>query len=173
MYNRYKNGETFHSDSIHFPDSLKYYTSKKRLVYGGGGIMPDIFIPADTSKISDYYIDLLRKGLIYSYSIQYINQQRDSILALYPSIETYKKSFNLDSVFLNKFLAYTEAEGVKKVEEGYELSKEFIINQIRSYIARSLYDNNSFYEIYNETDDVYLQALKYMNDKTFKKYQID
>jgi len=173
LYNRYKNGETFHSDSIHFPDSLKYYTSKKRLVYGGGGIMPDIFIPADTSKISDYYIDLLRKGLIYSYSIQYINQQRDSLLALYPSIETYKKSFNLDSVFLNKFLAYTEAEGVKKVEEGYELSKEFIINQIRSYIARSLYDNNSFYEIYNETDDVYLQALKYMNDKTFKKYQID
>ncbi|HOT89329.1 MAG TPA: hypothetical protein PL028_07325, partial [Bacteroidales bacterium] len=107
------------------------------------------------------------------YSIQFINQQRDSLFALYPNIETYKKSFNLDSLFLNKFLAYAENEGVKKVAEGYELSKEFIVNQIRSYIARSLYDNNSFYEIYNETDDVYLQALKYMNDKTFKKFQIE
>ncbi|NTW34203.1 MAG: S41 family peptidase [Bacteroidetes bacterium] len=123
---RYKNGEVFHSDSIHFPDSLKYYTPAKRLVFGGGGIMPDIFVPADTSKISDYYMDILRRGLLYSYSLQIIDKSRDSLKALYKDANSFIKNFTVDSVFFNKFIAYAEAEfkKAKKTVEKDSLNKE-------------------------------------------------
>lgn len=110
LENRYKKGEYFHADSIHFPDSLKYYTPKKRLVYGGGGIMPDIFIPFDTSKYSDYYYTLRRKNLIYSFSLQYLDKKRDSLKNIYPDADSFIKNFIVDNNFLDKFISYADNE---------------------------------------------------------------
>ncbi|MFH0865193.1 MAG: S41 family peptidase [Bacteroidota bacterium] len=171
---RFKHGESFHPDSIKFPDSLKFYTPKKRLVYGGGAIMPDIFIPADTSKISDYYSDIQRKGLIYQYSLQYIDKCRDSLKNKYSDVATFVKGFKIDDAFLNAFITYAEADSVKKDEAGIELSKEYITNQLKANIGRGLYDINTYYLISSDIDDVYQEAIKAIDDKTvFKKYKVD
>jgi carboxyl-terminal processing protease len=173
LTDRYKHGEDFHQDSIHFPDSLKFYTSKKRLVYGGGGIMPDIFIPADTSKISDYYNDIRRKGLLYSFSLQLLDKSRDSMITKYKDAASFVKDFVVDTLFLNKFIAYAEKEGVKKDKKGIELSKEYLLNQIKANIGSSLFDVNTYYVISSAIDDDYKKALESINDKTFKKFKIE
>ena len=173
LTDRYKRGESFHPDSIRFPDSLRYYTPKKRLVYGGGGIMPDIFIPADTSRISDYYVDIQRKALMYTYSLQLIDQSRDSLKAKYKDVDSFVKNFTIDSVFLNKFLAFAEKEGVKKDQKGIALSKEYILNQLKADIGRGLFDINTYFLISADIDDVYKKAIEAMNDKTFKQYKIN
>lgn len=170
---RSKHGEFFHADSIHFPDSLKFYTTKNRLVYGGGGIMPDIFIPADTSKISDYYRDLWSKNLLFNYSLQYIDNKRDSLKSKFPDATSFVKNFNIDSVFLRKFISYAEKEGVKKDAAGLELSKAFLINQLKANIGRGLFDIATYFLISAEIDDVYQKAIEEMNDKTFKQYKIE
>lgn len=172
LMNRYKNGELIHSDSIHFPDSLKYYTHAKRLVYGGGGIMPDIFIPLDTSKISDYYTKLYSKGLFYQYSLILTNKYSDEYKIQYPNFETFDKKFVIDKDFLEKFCAYAEKEGVKKDEKGFELSKEYIINQIKALIVRNIFDLNSAFRVSLSIDKTYKKAIEMMKDNTFKKYKI-
>jgi carboxyl-terminal processing protease len=173
LTDRYKKGESFHPDSIHFPDSLKFYTSNKRLVYGGGGIMPDIFIPVDTSKISDYYTDLIRKGLLNTYTLQYIDRTRDSLKTLYPEAKTFIKDYKIDSVFVNSFVAFAEKEGVKKDKAGLDLSKEYLVNQLKALIGRNLFDINTYYVITSDIDDIYQKALEAISDKTFKKYKIN
>ncbi|HNW98145.1 MAG TPA: S41 family peptidase [Bacteroidales bacterium] len=174
LTDRYKHGEIFHSDSIKFPDSLKFYTPKKRLVYGGGGIMPDVFIPADTSKISDYYTNILRKGLIYQFSLQYVDVKRDSLKSTYKDIAAFNKNFKISDALLNEFIKFTEADSLKKDEKGFELSKEYIVNQLKANIGRGLFDINAYFLISTEIDDVYQDAIKAINDKTtFKKYKIE
>ncbi|MFA4852465.1 MAG: S41 family peptidase [Bacteroidales bacterium] len=210
LTDRFKHGESFHPDSIHFPDSLKYYTPKKRLVYGGGGIMPDIFVPADTSMISDYYVNIQRKGLMYLFSLQLLDRSRDSLMAKYKNADSFVKNFIVDSVFLNKFIAYAdkeleekktkvtdpsnknlndsqkvisqkdidsstvkEKEKEKKKREEINLSKKYIINQLKANIGRSLFDINTYFLITANIDDVYKKAIEAMNDKTFKQYKID
>jgi carboxyl-terminal processing protease len=170
---RSKHGEFFHADSIHFPDSLKFYTTKKRLVYGGGGIMPDMFIPADTSKISDYYRDLLSKGLLYNFSLEFLDRSRDSLKAKYPDVASFVKNFTVDSIFLRKFVSYGEKGGVKKDAAGLELSKEYLLNQLKANIGRGLFDIQTYFLISTEIDDAYQEAIKAMNDKTFKQYKIE
>jgi carboxyl-terminal processing protease len=174
---RYKHGESFHPDSIKFPDSLKFYTPKKRLVYGGGGIMPDFFIPADTSKISDYYSSIIRKGLMYQYCLQYIDKKRDSLKNIYSDATTFVKGFKINDAFLNAFVAFAEADSVKKDVAGIELSKEYITNQLKANIGRGLFDTgtyDTYYLISSEIDDVYQEAIKAIEDKTvFKKYKVD
>jgi carboxyl-terminal processing protease len=173
LTDRYKKGESFHPDSIHFPDSLKFYTSNKRLVYGGGGIMPDIFIPADTSKVSDYYSDVIRKGLLNTYTLQYIDRTRDSLKTVYPEIKSFVKDFKIDTVFVNNFVAFAETEGIKKDQAGLDLSKEYLMNQLKALIGRNLFDINTYYLITSDIDDVYQKALETISDKTFKKYNIE
>lgn len=172
---RYAHGETFHPDSIKFPDSLKYYTPKNRLVYGGGGIMPDVFIPADTSKISDYYSDILRKGSMYQYSLKYIDNHRDSLKNKFSDAASFIKGFKIDDALLNDFVAYaTSADSVKKNQAGIDLSKEYIINQLKANIGRGLFDTNTWYLISSDIDETYQDAIKAINDKAvFKKYKIE
>jgi len=170
---RYKHGESFHADSIHFPDSLKFYTSKKRLVYGGGGIMPDVFVPADTSRVSDYYMDLMRKGSIYSFSLQILDKSRDSMLTKYPDAKSFIANFNVDTVLLNNFIAFAEKGGVKKDQKGIDLSKEYLLNQLKANIGRDLFDINTYFIISSGIDDVYNKAINAINDKTFRQYKID
>jgi len=172
LTNRYKNGEFIHSDSIHFPDSLKYYTPAKRLVYGGGGIMPDLFIPLDTTKISDYYSKLYNKGLYNQFTLSMMDKNRSNYKTKYPTFETFKKNFVIDDDFLNRFCEYATKEGVKKDDKGFELSKELISNQLKVLMARNMFDWNAAIQISVEHDDTYNKAIEVMKDNTFKKYKI-
>ena len=111
--NRYNAGELTHADSIHFPDSLKYYTASKRIVYGGGGIMPDIFVPMDTVKVSDYYWQLYRNNIFNQFVMSYIENHQRRILNQYPDFEDFYKSYEVDPATMQQFYNFAKQEGIK------------------------------------------------------------
>lgn len=113
IMNRYNNKELIDPDSIRVPDSLKYFTTKKRVVYGGGGIVPDIFVPIDTTRASDYYIEIRGKGLINNFTLEYVNKNREELLKKYPTFEEFDKNYHHLKVE-DEFYAYAEKAGIKK-----------------------------------------------------------
>lgn len=170
---RVKHGELVNPDSIKFPDSLKYYTAGKRVVYGGGGIMPDVFIAWDSTPFSDYYMDLRRKNVINSYVATLVDKTRPELKAKYSDFETFKNKYALDEAYMNDFCTYAEKEGVKKDEKGYKLAEELIKSQIKSLIAQKLWDMNEMYTIINMYDHEVLKAVEVIEDDAlFKKLNI-
>jgi len=173
IFNRQKNGELYSADSIHFNDSLKYYTNNKRMVYGGGGIMPDVFVPFDTLPITNYSRDLQRKGITNEFTLSYVDHHRKQLLADYPDIESFKKNFTSDDKFLNEFFAFAEKKELKKDEEGWKRSSLLIQTILKSVIARDLYGSSAFYEVYNDLmNDTYKKAIECIQNNTFDKMKI-
>lgn len=109
---RANRGELYTADSIHFPDSLKYTTPHGRIVYGGGGIMPDIFVPMDTTKYSTLYNEIARKGIFGSFAMDYLERNRESMKNAYPSFEIYQKNFTISDDLYRDFMQYAKKEGV-------------------------------------------------------------
>jgi len=169
LSNRMKHGEMVHPDSIKFPDSLKYLTPANRVVYGGGGIMPDIFIPWDSTWISDYYTDLRRKGVLNQFTVQYVNDHREQILAEYPEVQDYVDAFVIDEAFMKDFIAFAEEMEVEFDEEGYAASGNFLRTQIKAWMARNLWDVSASYEVFSMMDDGFQKAMEVLNDETLFK----
>ncbi|MFA6923371.1 MAG: S41 family peptidase [Bacteroidales bacterium] len=169
---RVEKRELYNSDSIHFPDSLKYYTPGKRLVYGGGGIMPDIFIPLDTSESSKYLTDLYRKGVFNQFTLEYVYNNKKELLEKYPSIEVFKKNFNVDDDFLKTFIKYAEKKEVKKDDKGIKTSERVIVTQIKALFARNLFDMSAYFEVVSDVDKTFQKAIDVLQDNTFRKMKI-
>lgn len=170
LINRYNKGEFAHKDSIHLPDSLKYYTLKNtRLVYGGGGIMPDYFVSIDTSHYSDYYHQLLRKRTVDQFVLELVDLQRNSLLSQYPDIQSFKNYFTLDEPLFAQFIKYSEIRGVTYSEKDFYLSKDQIGTLLKAYIARDLWSNSEFYEISNDRDPKFETAVTIL--KNWDKYE--
>ncbi len=164
LMNRYKKGEMVNKDSIHFPDSLKFRTLiDKRLVYGGGGIMPDIFVPLDTTGYSEYYREIVRKGILNRFVLNYIDQNRKSIQSSYPDFTSYKNNFSSEAV-LESLISYAEKEGVKPNADQIKISKEVLLKTLKAYIARDIWDSTEFFEIYNQGEPLINQALEVIKD---------
>lgn len=171
---RVKQGELIHPDSIKFPDSLKFFTSKKRIVYGGGGIMPDVFIPWDSSIISDYYLDLRRKNVINLFVGDYVDKNRSSLQANYPDFTTFDKGFSQNDTFLKPFFELAEKQGIKFDEKGYKASEKLIKSQIKGLIAEKLWSLSTFYQVVNQVDDEVIKAVEVVEDNSlFDKLKID
>lgn len=163
IHKRYMNGEFLDADSISFPDSLKYYTVGGKVVYGGGGIMPDKFIPADTTGVSDYLTKVRRKGLEYQFSFEYSDKNR-SQLSKYKSLEELIKYIENQDI-LKKFITFAEQNGVKASSNDIKISGETIEVQIKALIARNIFDNDGFYPVIKEIDKTLLEALRLTNSK--------
>ncbi len=172
LENRGKNKEYINPDSIKFPDSLKYYTPNKRVVYGGGGIMPDIFIPLDTSYYSDYYSNLLRKGVLYQYTIKYVDNNRADLKAKYLTLKDFEDKFNIDNSFLEKLVDFCDKQGVKKDEKGFNISKEFIALNLKALIARNLWNVDAFYQIFDSKDVTLKKAIELLKGNALTKMKI-
>lgn len=170
---RYTSGELMEKDSIDFPDSLKFYTPNKRVVYGGGGIMPDIFIPLDTSLNSDLNKSLIRRGVYNEFVLNYLNKNRKTLNNQYPNFETFKTSFVLDEKLMDDFFSFAKKKKVKKNEDEYLKSKKIIDTQIKALFARNLYSISAYFEIINELNDSYQEALKVLKDEDFKKAKLN
>jgi carboxyl-terminal processing protease len=171
--NRVRHGELINPDSIKFPDSLKYYTSKKRVVYGGGGIMPDVFTAWDSTPITDYYLDLRRKNLVNLFVGDYVDVNRQSLQKNYPDFQSFDKKFIIDEAMMNAFLALAEKEGVKKDEKQYALSEKLLKNQLKALIAQKLWDITAFYQVFNQEDEEVTKAIEVIqNDELFRKFKI-
>ncbi|MCL1821932.1 MAG: S41 family peptidase [Prolixibacteraceae bacterium] len=157
LYMRLLHGEMLNADSIHFADSLKYYTKNGRLVYGGGGIMPDIFVPADTTGRSDYYVKIHQQRLNYQFAFQYSDQNRETLkkLGTAQAIEKWLDNQNIMDIFIR----YAESKGVPYSEEGMRLSGEIIKTQVKANIAQNILGEEGFYPIIQQIDKTLLKAI--------------
>lgn len=158
LLKRYQHGEFFHADSIKFNDSLKYKTTKGRYVYGGGGIMPDIFVPRDTTAFTTYLVELFNKNIIREYTLDYFSNNKEELQKM--TFEEFKKSFTVTDKMLKEVVDLATRSGVKYKESDFNKSKNMLRNNIKAYIGRSVWGNSGFYPIINETDEIYLSALK-------------
>ena len=168
LVERFNKGELMHADSIHFPDSLKYQTrTMGRIVYGGGGIMPDYFVPLDTLSYTKYHRDLTAKGVIVNTNLTVIDRYRKEYETRYPDFKSYEKKFKVDDTILSILLAEAEKAGVKYDEELYQASLPLLKVQLKALIARDLWDMSHFYEIYNHTDETVMKGLEIIQSKDF------
>jgi carboxyl-terminal processing protease len=167
FYKRYTDGEMVSAENFHFPDSLKFKTMvNKRTVYGGGGIMPDIFVPADTSNYSDYYRNLLRKGVLNSFALEYSDKNRDMINAEYRTFDDFKAKFKFSSDDLAYFIKMGENAGVKYNDSEYAISKDELNKVLKALVASNLWRTNEYFRILNEGDVVINKALRIISDKS-------
>ena len=155
---RFEKGEFFHADSIKFVDSLKFKTTKGRVVYGGGGIMPDYFVPRDTSDFTSYLIDLFNQNIIREYTLNYYSANKNTLSKM--EYADFKKNFKVTDAMLNELKVLASKSGVKHNEKEFSISKQYIRTNIKAYIARSVWGVKGFYPIYNETDEIYMKALE-------------
>lgn len=154
---RYENGEFFYIDSIDFPDSLTYRTASGRKVYGGGGIMPDIFIPTDTSFRSDYLLELNRKGILYEFAFDYATSNRKRLEKM--GQKTFVNSFKIDKNLLQDLYNFAQKEGVEYNKNQSEISEKMIGTQLKALISRNVWRDNGFYRVFNPIDPTYKKAL--------------
>ncbi len=166
IYHRYVDGELLDKDSIHFADSLKYYTVGGRVVYGGGGIMPDVFIPADTSGVTDYFTTVRRKGLEYQFSFEYTDKNR-KILSQFKTVDELVAYLDKQDL-LNKFVIFAENKGVKHNNKEIKISSNTIEIQIKALIARNIFDDAGYYPVIKNIDKTLLEALRLINEETNK-----
>jgi len=160
LLNRYKHGEFSEADSIHFADSLKYVTPKGDIVYGGGGIMPDIFVPLDTTGFTKYYAETVRNGVLYNFAFEYVDNNRPYLNQFKDaeSIDSYLESVNI----LDQFTGYAEENGIPKTTKGFQHAKKLVNTQLKANIARNILDNEGYYPIIENVDKPLNIAIKYL-----------
>lgn len=162
---RYNKGEMMHADSIHFPDSLKYETLvNHRTVYGGGGIMPDYFVPIDTMQYSDYLRKINAMGVTPKTALRIVDNNRSSLLTQYPTAESFSENYNISDNDLTLLKSIAGEDKIEFDEGGYIKSLPIIKTQLKALIARDLYDNTAYFRVINEINDEYLEAVKIIND---------
>ncbi|MBR6272012.1 MAG: S41 family peptidase [Bacteroidales bacterium] len=167
---RLENGEYFHADSIHFPDSLKYKTDNGRTVYGGGGIMPDLFIPVDTSFNSKLYTDLVRKGVFNKYTVDYAMLHRDELKTNYPDYHQYLDQFDVSPSMIDDLKQVATQEKIKWNDEEYLRSEKYIKMQVKALIARNVWEMQQYYEVTLREDPGIAKALQVLtNDKEYRR----
>ncbi|MBN1158686.1 MAG: S41 family peptidase [Bacteroidales bacterium] len=158
LFNRRINGDLEVADSNKFSDTLKYITPGGNVVYGGGGIMPDLFIPIDTTGISDYYIEIRNKGLLYRFALQYSDENRQVLSGL-AGPEDFVSHLERENV-LGKFESFASMEGVTGSRHEINTSGKILTVQLCAYIARNFIDNQGFYPIIQEIDNTLLKAIE-------------
>jgi carboxyl-terminal processing protease len=161
LINRYNMGELLHSDSIVFPESQKYQTLvSRRPVYGGGGIMPDYFVPLDTTFSSGYYNRLLNRGIINFFTLLYVDDNRTELQSKYPTFQLFLDDFTVSDKILEDLTTYASREDLAFNEEDFKVSREHIRLVLKSYIARDLWNSSEFYQVFNASNPSVLKAIE-------------
>jgi carboxyl-terminal processing protease len=158
LQTRFTHGEFEVSDSIHFADSLKFTTPGGKIVYGGGGIMPDKFVAVDTSGVSDYFMKV--RSIIYRYSLKYTEANRETLKKFTEAGELEK--FLDKQALLDQFVQFASTNGIKKDPAGLKISGSIIHTQLKAYIARNIMDNKGFYPIWENIDTTLKYAIEYL-----------
>jgi len=165
FYNRYANGEIFSADSIRMPDSLRYKTLiTGRTVYGGGGIVPDVFVAPDTSYITDYYTALGRKDLYRSFTVEYADANRDRFKKEFRDFDDFRVRFKFSGEDMKTFIKKGEDAGVKYNEDQFRISEKEILLILKALVASNIWQSGEYYRIINENDTVIEKALQIFND---------
>ena len=162
LYNRYEHGEFFSRDSIKQNEKERYNTSLGRTVYGGGGIMPDIFIPRDTSGITTYFTSIVNSGTLYLYALEYSDQNREKLSSFTTYQDLYK--YLQSQPLLYDFTNFAATKGIKKRPNLINISGKLIESQLQAYIVRNFFDEAGFYPIFLKDDPTLLRAIQIINE---------
>ena len=168
LMERYNRGELVTADSIHFPDSLKMTTKRLgRTVYGGGGIMPDYFVPLDTNRYTKYHRDIVRRGTMLQTTLRYLDDNREALQKNYPTMRKFVNEFVVDEALLGRLRSMAERDSVKLEggEEEYQRSIPMLSLQMKALLARDLWDMSEYMEVINTKDDNFLKAYELLQER--------
>lgn len=172
-YERYESGELLSLDSLDLPDSLQYQTLiKGRTVYGGGGILPDIFVPLDTSDNSAYFSNILRKGLDNRYALMYVDSLREELEARFPDEDSFVDTFELTPTEVEAFIDFVTQSGVEFEPADWERSGAAIQLRLRAMIGRNLHEGSTFYRIISDLNETLTRAIEVLQDGTFDRAKL-
>lgn len=159
---RFKHGELYSADSIHFADSLKYNTlRRKRVVYGGGGIMPDFFVPLDTTKYTKYHRQLTAKGCVINASLRYIDANRKLLKSKYTSFDKFLATFEIPQSVIDGIYAEGKKQKVEPAnDKEVEQTTKSLRQQLKALVARDIWDMSQYFQIMNETNDIVQKAVE-------------
>jgi len=167
LADRMRKGEYFSADKVQFPDSLRFSTLvSKRSVFGGGGIMPDVFVPLDTMDYSNFYRNIVRRGAFNRFVLNYVDQNRNLLRENYPDFNRYKSNFEMTPDILNQLVEFAKSEGIEAVMEDIEKSKSMMAIQLKGFIARDLWNTSEYFEIVNEADPTFQTAIKIISNQS-------
>ena len=162
MVNRLKSGELTNPDSIHFVDSLKYETLREhRIVYGGGGIMPDYYVPLDTTLYTRFHRQLAAKGIIIQQNLRYVDNHRKELKERWTSFADFKQHFEVPQTIIDAVIAEGEKQNIKpKDEDELKRTLSYLRTQMKALIARDLWDMSEYFSIFNESSEIVKKALE-------------
>ncbi|WP_430820576.1 S41 family peptidase [Carboxylicivirga caseinilyticus] len=164
--NRYLHGEMENVDSIHFDESLKYHTKVSgRTVYGGGGIMPDVFVPMDTTMYSDYYRDLVASGTVNRMILTYVDNNRELLKGAYTSYKEFSDQFEVSEELINQLISAGEKEGIERNDDELKVSDLLMRTQLKALIARDLFSTSEYFETINTLSEDYNKAIELVSTK--------
>lgn len=164
LLNRFKHGELLHADSIHFPDSLQYETLQlKRKVYGGGGIMPDIFVPFDTTRYTDYHRKIVARGILNKVAFQFVDQNRKDLTKKHSKFEKFDKDFETNDEILSQLKSEAEKVKIEFNQEQFDLAKPLMRLQVKALIARDLWTMNEYYRVIDVENESLQKAIEILN----------
>ncbi|MGQ1891540.1 S41 family peptidase [Thermophagus sp. OGC60D27] len=165
IFERFEHGELIHPDSIHMPDSLVFRTlNKKRMVYGGGGIVPDVFIPMDTIYYTDYYRDLVASGTVNGMVMEWLDRWRKSWIEKFPDYDHFLKNFVVEDAFINELKEKGIESGIEPNLEELKTSELWLKLQLKALIARNLWSTSEYYQTINPALPVFSKALDLLED---------
>lgn len=165
LWNRYENNEFFSADSIHFADSLRRVTPKGKVVYGGGGIMPDLFVPADTTGMSPWFFEVIGRNILYRYTMEYSDRHREELNRMV-SLPALKRLFDNDRTMLDDFIRYARRQGVAPNYPQIDRSHRLIEAQLRAYIGRNTpLEENAFYAAICPVDPVVQRSIEWLQQE--------
>lgn len=159
---RYKHGEFYSADSIHFADSLKYYTIRKhRAVYGGGGVMPDYFVPLDTMRFTNYHRKLVAKGIVVDNDLKYMDSHRKQLKAKYPQFCDYLEHYTVPQELVDSIISDGKKQKIEpKDNDELDRTLVYMRAQLKALIARDIWDMSQYYEVMNRYNDIVVKALE-------------
>lgn len=162
ILDRYESGEMFHEDSLKVIDSLKYTTTGGRTVYGGGGITPDFFVPVDTSMNSSYLNGLITSNTLREYTLLYSNREQKNLETM--GMQTFIDQFEVSEKMLKEMISLGKSNKLEFDKEQFDRSKPIIKNYLKAQVARAIWDNQGFYPVLNETNEIFQKALKLFDE---------
>jgi len=166
MLHRLKSGELMSADSVHFADSLKFYTLKEhRVVYGGGGIMPDEFVPLDTTRFTRYHRTLSAKGIVINANLRYVDQHRKTLLQQYKSFADFRARFDIPQQVIDDIFAEGEKQNVRPKDDAErQQTLSFMRLQLKALVARDLWTMDEYFAIINEANNILQRALQLLKE---------
>ena len=159
---RYKHGEFTNQDSIHLSDSLKYYTLRKhRVVYGGGGIMPDYFVPLDTTKYTKMHRQLAAKSIVINHSLKFIDAHRKELKSQYKDFDKFLATYEVPSSLIEGIIAEGKKEKIEPKDEAELIqTKKYLALQLKALVARDIWDMSQYFQVWNETNEIVQRAVQ-------------